>query len=100
MCGILLVCLGLYKLTFWLSASATVPGANNNNNGDTASSGLRNALQSGLRNVHLPKAAIMGRVLLVIAHPDDECMFFGPLIYTLTQRDGCQVYVLCLSNGK
>ncbi|KAL7730080.1 hypothetical protein ACLKA6_009361 [Drosophila palustris] len=101
-----LVCLGLYKLTFWLSASAspttTVPGAsNNNNNGDSArsSSGLRNALQSGLRSVHLPKPAVMGRVLLVIAHPDDECMFFGPLIYTLTQRDGCQVYVLCLSNG-
>ncbi|XP_034115196.1 N-acetylglucosaminyl-phosphatidylinositol de-N-acetylase [Drosophila albomicans] len=111
----LLVCLGLYKLTFWLSAAAAATAAaspsdarnsNNNNNNSSSNnssgsgeSGLRNALQCGLRSVHLPKAALMGRVLLVIAHPDDECMFFGPLIYTLTQRDGCQVYVLCLSNG-
>ncbi|EDV94882.1 N-acetylglucosaminyl-phosphatidylinositol de-N-acetylase [Drosophila grimshawi] len=108
----LLVCLGLYKLTFWLSTSSTsapsAPGAQlkkeNGNGGDTNVSnngGLRNALQNGLRlrSVHLPKAALMGRMLLVIAHPDDECMFFGPLIYSLTQRDGCQVYVLCLSNG-
>ncbi|XP_030562265.1 N-acetylglucosaminyl-phosphatidylinositol de-N-acetylase [Drosophila novamexicana] len=101
----LLVCLGLYKLTFWLSASVTgVPEERKEQHGgndDNASNGLRNALQNGLRlrSVHLPKTALMGRVLLVIAHPDDECMFFGPLIYSLTQRDGCQVYVLCLSNG-
>ncbi|EDW16055.1 uncharacterized protein Dmoj_GI10317 [Drosophila mojavensis] len=105
-----LVCLGLYKLTLWLSVSG-VTGANQNQQenhlqqhdgtGDNTAKGLRNTLQRGLRlrSVHLPNAALMGRVLLVIAHPDDECMFFGPLIYSLTQRDGCQVYVLCLSNG-
>ncbi|KAH8420721.1 hypothetical protein KR222_003121 [Zaprionus bogoriensis] len=111
-----LVCLGLYKLTFWLSAAGPGPKAttkhNNNNSssdggggssggGDAERSGLRNALQSSLRlrSVRLPKAAVTGRVLLVIAHPDDESMFFGPLMYSLTQRAECQVYVLCLSNG-
>lgn len=40
------------------------------------------------------------RVLIVTAHPDDECMFFGPTILTLTQRQKpCTVYLLCLSNG-
>lgn len=40
------------------------------------------------------------RVLIVTAHPDDECMFFGPTILTLTQRkEPCTVYLLCLSNG-
>lgn len=39
------------------------------------------------------------RVLFVTAHPDDECMFFGPTIYKLTQEARCQVYVLCLSTG-
>lgn len=38
------------------------------------------------------------RVLVVIAHPDDECMFFGPLIVNLVRRQKV-VYVLCLSNG-
>lgn len=111
-----IVCLGLYKLTFWLSTSQPGPNAKNNNNKSDGSSnsngnsvvvesaeksGLRNALQNslGLRSVRLPKAAINGRVLLVIAHPDDESMFFGPLMYSLTQRPECQVYVLCLSNG-
>lgn len=40
------------------------------------------------------------RVLIVTAHPDDECMFFGPTILALTQREEpCTVYLLCLSNG-
>ncbi|XP_038214965.1 N-acetylglucosaminyl-phosphatidylinositol de-N-acetylase [Zerene cesonia] len=38
------------------------------------------------------------RVLIVIAHPDDECMFFGPTIYRLCEQ-GAEVYVLCLSHG-
>jgi len=117
----LLVCLGLYKLTFWLSESATAsgPGAHNTSDSNNADSGeedvlnpnpdgnpspggLKQALQSGLRlrSVRLPKTAHMERVLLITAHPDDECMFFGPLIYSLTQRQGCQVYILCLSNGE
>lgn len=40
------------------------------------------------------------RVLIVTAHPDDECMFFGPTIVSLSQRNDCHVYLLCLSNGK
>ncbi|XP_054723252.1 N-acetylglucosaminyl-phosphatidylinositol de-N-acetylase-like [Uloborus diversus] len=39
-----------------------------------------------------------GIVLIIIAHPDDECMFFGPTILNLL-RDECEVYLLCLSAG-
>ncbi|KAK7794435.1 hypothetical protein R5R35_003808 [Gryllus longicercus] len=53
---------------------------------------LRNSSDCGqLRSVK--------RVLFVIAHPDDECMFFGPIIITLAQRHDCQMFLLCLSNG-
>lgn len=38
------------------------------------------------------------RVLLITAHPDDECMFFGPAIMKL-QQEGSQIFVLCLSTG-
>lgn len=37
-------------------------------------------------------------VLFVIAHPDDETMFFSPTINFLTSR-GHNVYILCLSTG-
>lgn len=36
--------------------------------------------------------------LLVIAHPDDECMFFFPALKALVTR-GCSVHILSLSNG-
>lgn len=39
------------------------------------------------------------RVLIVVAHPDDECMFFGPTIFRLCEQ-GADVHLLCLSNGK
>lgn len=38
------------------------------------------------------------RVLLVIAHPDDESMFFTPAIADL-QRRGCELFLLCCSTG-
>ncbi|XP_022710899.1 N-acetylglucosaminyl-phosphatidylinositol de-N-acetylase-like isoform X2 [Varroa jacobsoni] len=38
------------------------------------------------------------RLLLVTAHPDDESMFFGPLIVNEIER-GTDVYLLCLSTG-
>lgn len=38
------------------------------------------------------------KVLIVIAHPDDESMFFGPVILGLLQED-CDVFLLCLSIG-
>lgn len=37
-------------------------------------------------------------ILLVIAHPDDECMFFVPTLLALCQA-GHQIHVLCLSTG-
>ena len=43
----------------------------------------------------------MTAVLLVIAHPDDEAMFFGPTLTTLRNRPGGpNVQLLCLSTGK
>lgn len=39
-----------------------------------------------------------GRALLVIAHPDDEAMFFLPAIRS-AQQAGYSVDILCLSNG-
>jgi hypothetical protein len=38
------------------------------------------------------------RVLLVIAHPDDEAMFFSPTLLTMRQLN-IEVHVLCLSTG-
>jgi len=37
------------------------------------------------------------RVMIVISHPDDEVMFFGPAILGLVKT--CDVYLLCLSVG-
>ena len=40
------------------------------------------------------------RVLFVMAHPDDETMFFGPSIINLCrQQPKVQVFLLCLSTG-
>ncbi|KEG10712.1 N-acetylglucosaminyl-phosphatidylinositol-deacetylase [Trypanosoma grayi] len=41
---------------------------------------------------------VLGDVLLVFAHPDDEAMFFSPLLEYLRQHD-LKVHFLCLSNG-
>lgn len=38
------------------------------------------------------------RLLLVIAHPDDEAMFFSPLLLS-RRASGDDIYVLCLSTG-
>jgi N-acetylglucosaminylphosphatidylinositol deacetylase len=43
--------------------------------------------------VHAPAS-----VLLVIAHPDDESMFFAPSLLSLV-HSSARVFVLCLSNG-
>jgi hypothetical protein len=37
------------------------------------------------------------RAALIVAHPDDEAMFFGPLLRSL--RHTHDVYVLCLCSG-
>lgn len=39
------------------------------------------------------------RVLFITAHPDDECMFFGPTILHYTRKKNCVVYLMCLSTG-
>ncbi|XP_046635319.1 probable N-acetylglucosaminyl-phosphatidylinositol de-N-acetylase [Daphnia pulicaria] len=51
----------------------------------------------------------LSNVLFVIAHPDDECMFFGPAITALVQpslsdsssrkKKAKDIYILCLSDG-
>jgi len=40
----------------------------------------------------------ISRALLVIAHPDDESMFFSPLLLYLIQND-ITVHVISLSSG-
>lgn len=41
------------------------------------------------------------RICLLIAHPDDEAMFFAPAILALTEPSlGNHVKILCLSSGK
>jgi hypothetical protein len=41
------------------------------------------------------------RVCLLIAHPDDEAMFFAPTLLALTEPSlGNHVKILCLSSGK
>lgn len=40
------------------------------------------------------------RIVLLIAHPDDEAMFFAPTLLALTRSElGNHVKVLCLSSG-
>jgi N-acetylglucosaminylphosphatidylinositol deacetylase len=40
------------------------------------------------------------RILLLIAHPDDEAMFFSPTLLALTRPElGNHVKILCLSSG-
>ena len=41
------------------------------------------------------------RVLLVVSHPDDESMFFGPTLLNLcrTRTSAENVFLLCMSNG-
>ena len=51
-----------------------------------------------LRPTKLPEH--VSRVLLVTAHPDDECMFFGPTLIALKKRKNCRIFVLCLSRGE
>ena len=41
------------------------------------------------------------RICILIAHPDDEAMFFNPTLIALNNKEfGNHVKVLCLSNGK
>ncbi|XP_062844741.1 N-acetylglucosaminyl-phosphatidylinositol de-N-acetylase [Trichomycterus rosablanca] len=50
--------------------------------------------------VHAERDAVQEalRVLLVTAHPDDECMFFAPALLKLSESHA-DVHLLCLSSG-
>lgn len=48
---------------------------------------------------HIGGIANCKNALFVTSHPDDECMFFGPTILTLSTKPECSVYLLCLSRG-
>ena len=43
---------------------------------------------------------LTGRVLLITAHPDDECMFFAPIVLSLARSVRAELFLLCLSEGK
>lgn len=38
-------------------------------------------------------------VCLIIAHPDDECMFFSPIMRQLSKQAAIRIHVLCLTIG-
>lgn len=46
----------------------------------------------------LKRPTLRGPILIVTAHPDDECMFFSPVILSLLKWD-IPVDLLCLSSG-
>ena len=60
-----------------------------------ANNGFR---QYALEQVNKGPKITKRNVLLLTAHPDDECMFFGPAILSL-RKNGNEVSVLCISSG-
>src|ERR1700722_255868 len=55
---------------------------------------LPKSLPSGNGSSH-PNFLSSGNILLLTAHPDDECLFFAPTLLALTP----EVFFLCLSTG-
>lgn len=47
---------------------------------------------------YVPETFGSDKVLLLTAHPDDECMFFAPTLISLVKANE-DVYSLCLSTG-
>ena len=43
---------------------------------------------------------LTGRILLITAHPDDECMFFAPTVLSLACSVRAELFLLCLSEGR
>ena len=53
-----------------------------------------------LAHFQQPNTIESKQVLILTAHPDDECMFFGPTITALRSGSSkTRVHVLCLSTG-
>lgn len=63
----------------------------------SAAVATRNELQAALASAKQSGATSRRNVLLVFAHPDDESMFFTPLLEGLRGRHN--IFLLCLSNG-
>ena len=42
---------------------------------------------------------VTGRILLITAHPDDECMFFAPTALYLGRSVRAELFLMCLSEG-
>ena len=38
-------------------------------------------------------------ILIITAHPDDECMFFAPTIKGLSRSAEIVIHLLCFTNG-
>ena len=49
-------------------------------------------------NKNISKRIFNKRICILIAHPDDECMFFGPIIRQLSKFSN-KFYVLCMTTG-
>jgi hypothetical protein len=75
------------------ASSALLAHRRSNSNGRTRRDGSGNNGSGGL-------ACNDRRVMLVIAHPDDEAMFFVPTISTLHTLPNVHLYILCLSKGQ
>ena len=39
------------------------------------------------------------KILVVVAHPDDETMFFSPTVLGMQEDRGSNLYLLVISNG-
>ncbi|KAJ3062423.1 hypothetical protein HDU98_001720 [Podochytrium sp. JEL0797] len=52
------------------------------------------------KNFLLPPASSQKKnILLLVAHPDDECMFFGPTVSHLAKEDSVVLHAVSVSNG-
>lgn len=88
------VCLSFYKLIFLCAERISrrpTPGRRFNI--------LRLLDLVKFEKLKWPNKFSMNRVVVIVSHPDDECMFFGPIIHSLVKHFGSKLYLLCLSHG-
>lgn len=58
------------------------------------------ALCLRMANIPAPTQLHNKTIALLIAHPDDEAMFFAPTVLALSRKEtGNRVKILCLSSG-
>ena len=87
-------------MSFWIIAAAVTVcsllyviffGTKKSRVGDSTASGTA----TGINDIHAKKKV----VLVLTAHPDDECMFFAPTILGLRKKR-IEVNLLCMTSGK